>query len=50
MEGIRAKNDVALNVFGPEKPITRAEMSKLTVKAMELKETSKNAVKNGTKK
>ncbi len=39
VNGPLGKNGVALKTFGPDKPITRAELSKLTIKTIELKES-----------
>lgn len=38
VNGPLGKNGAPLKTFGPDKPITRAEMSKLTIKTIELKE------------
>ena len=39
VDGPKAANGVVLKTFGPDKPITRAEMAKLTMKTIELKES-----------
>jgi cysteine-rich repeat protein len=38
VDGPKSANGSVLKTFGPDKPITRAEMSKLTIKTIELKE------------
>ena len=37
-DGIRDKNNKVTNYFGPDKPLTRGEMAKLTIKIIELHE------------
>jgi len=42
VDGPRGTNGAILKIFGPDQPIIRAEMAKLTMKTIELSETLKN--------